>query len=144
MQHCSRPLAPASSFCYTPAGHIITGNFNIIKDKRLRNLLTKGPKYRIPHAIDFPSCRVKIAEALQDFGNKWCRRERADVNALSDWKKSIFDIVDKRITFYKDKHNLLPPRPKTSFRHLKQVLQNFHSKFVLVPADKASNNVIIV
>ena len=107
-------------------------------------MLTKGPKYRIPHSIDFESCRVKIAEALQDFGSKWCRRERAEMNALSDWKKSIFEIIEKRISFYKDNNHLLPPRPKSAFRHLKKELQKFHSKFVLVPADKASNNVIIV
>ena len=40
--------------------------------------------------------------------------------------------------------NLLPSLPKISFRHLKQGIQQFHEKFVLAPADKASNNVIVV
>ena len=30
-----------------------------------------------------------------------------------------------------------------SFRHLKQGIQEFHRKYVLVPADKAANNVYI-
>ena len=38
----------------------------------------------------------------------------------------------------------LPPKPKSSFRHLKQGIQEFHRKFVLVPADKAANNVVVV
>ena len=38
----------SSKFCYAPVGHIITGDFSIIKDKRLRILLSKGPKYRLP------------------------------------------------------------------------------------------------
>ena len=52
-----------------------------------------------------------------------------------------FNIVDKIIKFYSQNTNLLPPNPKSSFRHLKQVIQEFDRKYVLVPADKAVNNV---
>ena len=44
--------------------------------------------------------------------------------------------MDKRINFYSQNTNLLPPKPKSSFRHLKQGIQEFHRKYVLVPADK--------
>jgi len=134
----------SSKFCYSPVGHVITGNFNIIQDKRIRNLLTKGPKFRLPASIDFNSCRVRIAEALQNFSINWCRKEHADLNALSDWKKRIFEIIDKRISFYNSNGHLLPPKPRTSYRHLKKDFQDLHSKYVFVPADKASNNVIII
>ena len=52
--------------------------------------------------------------------------------------------MDKRIKFYSQNTNLLPPKPKSSFRHLKQSIQEFHRKYVLVPADKAANNVVVV
>ena len=39
---------------------------------------------------------------------------------------------------------LLPAKPKSSFRHLKQGIQEFHKKYVLVRADKAANNVVVV
>ncbi len=129
---------------YPPAGHIITGNFDIISDKRLRNLLTKGPKYRLPSDIDFNACRLQIAKALQDFTSRWCRREQAEENALSEWIKQIFKIMDTRINFYSSHPDLLPPKPRISFRYLKSKLQDFHSKYVFVPADKASNNIIII
>ena len=58
--------------------------------------------------------------------------------------KNIFTIVDKRIKFYSQNTNLLPPKPKLSFRHLKQGIQEFHINYVLVPADKAANNVVVV
>ena len=45
--------------------------------------------------------------------------------------------MDKRIKFYSQNTNRLPPNPKTSFRHLRQGIQEFHRKYVLVPADKA-------
>ena len=53
-------------------------------------------------------------------------------------------IVDQRIKFYSQNTNLLPPKPKSTFRHLKQGIQDFHRKYVLVPADKAANNVVVV
>ena len=59
-------------------------------------------------------------------------------------KYSIFNIVDKCIKFYSQNTNLLPPKPKSSFRHLKQGIQEFHRNNVLVPADKAANNVVVV
>lgn len=134
----------SSKFCYAPAGHVITGDFNIIKDKRIRSLLKKGPKYRLPSLVDFDKCREIITEALHTFTLKWCRREHADFTALKDWYEQILDIVDTRITFYKANTHLLPPKPKVSYRYLKKGFQDFHSKYVFVPADKASNNVIII
>ena len=71
-------------------------------------------------------------------------RKSVEDNALKEWKRSIFTIVDKRIKFYSQNTNLLPPKPKSSFRHLKQGIQEFHRKYVLVPADKAANNVVVV
>ena len=47
--------------------------------------------------------------------------------------------MDKRIKFYSQNTNFLPPKPKSSFRHLKQGIQEFHRKYVLVSADKAAN-----
>ena len=67
-----------------------------------------------------------------------------ECNALNSWKFSIFNISEKRISFYSKNLNLLPPKPKLSFRHLKKGIQQFHEKFVLAPADKASNNAIVV
>ena len=52
--------------------------------------------------------------------------------------------MDKRIKFYSNNTNMLPLKPKSSFRHLKQGIQEFHRKYVLVPADKAANNIVVV
>ena len=66
-------------------------------------------------------------------------------NALKELKLSILNIVDKRIAFYSHNTNLLvTPKPKSSFRYLKQGIQEFHRKYVLVPADKAANNSVVV
>ena len=59
-------------------------------------------------------------------------------------KLNIFKIIDGRISFYCNNLDLLPPKPKFTFQHLKKGIQEFHRKFVLAPADKAANNVVVV
>ena len=39
---------------------------------------------------------------------------------------------------------MLPHKPKISYRYLKSGIEEFHRKYVLVPADKAANNVVVV
>ena len=55
--------------------HVITGNLNFIPDARVRNIISKGPKYRFPSNIDLPKCRKQIVASLKDFRNRWCRQE---------------------------------------------------------------------
>ena len=38
---------------------------------------------------------------------------------------------------------MLPGKPKISYRYMKLGIQEFHRKYVLVPADKAANNVVV-
>ena len=133
-----------SKCLYQPTGHIVTRNLKIISDYRIHNIISKGPKYIFPSYINFGKCREEIASAMNDFGNRWCKREGVEDGALKTWKRSIFTIVDKRIKFYSLNTNLLPPKPKSSFMHLKQGIQEFHRKYVLVPADKAANSVVVV
>ena len=53
-------------------------------------------------------------------------------------------FAKKKINDAAQNTNLSPPKPKSSLRHLKQGIQDFHRKYVLVPADKAANNVVVV
>ena len=58
--------------------------------------------------------------------------------------KHFQNIVDKHIEFYSQNPNILSSKPKSSYRHLKQGIQEFHRKYVVVPADKAANNIVVV
>ena len=71
---------------YPAAGHIMTRNLKIISDSRIRYKVSKGPKYRFPSRIDFKKCREEIASTLNDFGNRWCKREYVEPNSLKEWK----------------------------------------------------------
>ena len=73
-----------------------------------------------------------------DYCTRWYKREHVESNALNNWKLNIFKIIDERVLFYSNNLDLLPPKPKFSFRYLKQGIQEFHRKDVLAPADKAA------
>ena len=131
-------------YCYQPAGHIVTGDLKIITDSRIRSNICKGPKYMFPLPIDFKSCREEIVGALQEFCNCWCKREHVESNALNIWKLNIFKIIGGRISFYCNNLDLLSPKPKSTFRHVKKGIQEFHRRFVLVSAGTAAYNVVVV
>ena len=94
--------------------------------------------------IDFQKCREKNAGCLNEFCNGWCKREHVECEALKDWKVNIFKVIDRRISFYFQNTYMLPRKPKISYRYLKSDIEEFHREYVLVPTDKAANNVIVV
>ena len=61
------------------------------------SIICKGPKYRFPLPTDFKSCREEFTGALQEFCNRWCKREHVESNAVNSWKLNIFKIPDGRI-----------------------------------------------
>ena len=63
---------------------MITDNLNIIPDTRVRNIISKGPKYRFSSNIDFPKCRKEIGASLNDFSNHLCKRENVEPGVLRD------------------------------------------------------------
>ena len=123
---------------------VITGNLRIISDSRICSIIAKVPKCRFPVHIDFQKCREKIAASLFEFCNRWCKREHVECDALKDWKLNIFRIIDRHISFYSQDTNMLPRKPKISYRYLKSGIEEFHRKYAMVPADKAANNVVVV
>ena len=133
-----------SRFCYQPAGHIITGDLSIIDDKTIKHIISKGPKYRLPADINFDTCYKEITESLASFCDKWCKRESAEKGALTAWKKAVIEIINIRIKFYKNNPSLLPRKSQININLLKNGIKKLHSKYVLVPADKASNNIIFI
>ena len=97
-------------------------------------------------AVDLGRKATKQTKAsLNDFSKRWRKRENDEPDALKEWKINILLlIIDTPISFYSRNTHLLPPKSKSSFGHLKRGIQGFHMNYVLVPADKTANNVVVV
>ena len=67
-----------------------------------------------------------------------------EVGAINGWKKEVLRIIDIRIENF-TKHLHLYKRPTSrSVKSLKRKMEKRHNKYAFAPADKASNNVIII
>ena len=60
----------SSQYNYSPAGHIITGDLGIVTNEQLRELLAKGPKYRIPQPINWKKNFKLLMDAVENYARK--------------------------------------------------------------------------
>ena len=62
----------SSQFTYNPAGHVITGDLNIVNNTSLRNVLSKGPKYREPKFINWKyNFKIfKLMDSVEDYARQ--------------------------------------------------------------------------
>ena len=72
---------------------MITGNLNVISDARVRNIISKGPKYRFASNIDFSKCRREITASLNDLSDRWCKREHVEPDALRDGRLTFLKLL---------------------------------------------------
>jgi len=132
-----------SQFVHKPAKHIITGNLDIVNNDKLKQLLSRGPKYREPRSFSWRQNFKIIMDAVEAHARKWVKREDAEPDALSEWVKSIRSLVKSKI-------HVLSKSVNTRYQTIlndpsvTKSLDELHKQFVVVPADKASNNIIFV
>ena len=133
-----------SPYIYVPAGHVVTGNLNIVKNRHIRKLLMKGPSYREQRNINWNKVEILCMEAICKYRVRWAKKENVDVRVLADWEHEVGAFIRERIAHLKKKYRRWrKERVLRNNKHL-QYLKAFHKQFVLVPADKATNNIIVV
>ena len=82
-------------------------------------------------------------DVCEEYARRWTKKEDVDVDILSEWVKSIADVLKRRIRRLKRSVNT---RHESIFYDPEVVreLSRLHENFVIVPADKASNNYTFV
>ena len=143
-EYDSPPCSCSSSqFLYQPAGHIVTGDLNIVENTCLRDLISKGPKYREPQKFSWKYNFKLIMDSVEDYARSWAKQEDVELDTLSEWVKSIKHQLKRRIYMVSRSVNTKPISifdDEVVSRHL----ADLHDRFVIVPADKASNNVVFI
>ena len=132
-----------SPFKYAPIGHVVTGDLNLVQHNSLRNTMSRGPKFREPQHINWNHNFKIIMESVEEYARKWAKREDVELDTLSEWVKSVRHLVRGRIGHLKFHINR---RPTSVFKDPDAVkcLTKLHNKYVVVPADKAANNIVFV
>ena len=67
-----------------PHGHIITGDLKIIENAKLKELASKGPKYREPNKINWKATENMIFESIDLYtAERWAKQEQDNLKYLS-------------------------------------------------------------
>jgi hypothetical protein len=132
----------SSSFCDPHHHHIVTGDLRIIENDKLRRLFSKGPNYREAKQINLKKCKESIIHALDDTILNLSAKYSIDCQLFSNWKNLVLSKVDSRINSIR----ITPQRTKPVLQDpvVRAHLDDVHKKFVIVPIDKAANNVAII
>ena len=132
-----------SKFCHEPHGHVIIGDLRVIENAKLKELVAKGLKYREPNRVNLKATETMLLESIDLYTKNWSKRERVDLKYLSEWKDHLKELVTDGISDLKG-HFKSPKCKVLDQPDVKDTLHKLQTNYILVPADKASNNVIIV
>ena len=133
-----------SPFVDSDHGHIVTGDLRIIENHHLRQLISKGPNYREPRNINWKKCKEAVENGTDTFANTLSAKYDLRYIDIVPWRNKVLQKVDAKIAFLKRKMKYRKVNPVLQQTEVIEYLRDLHSKFVLVPIDKAANNVSII
>jgi hypothetical protein len=67
---------------YSPAGHIITVDVEIVQNEDLRSLILKGPKFQEPHSFKWRQNFVSIMDSVEEYARRWTEFEGEELDTL--------------------------------------------------------------
>ena len=84
-----------------------------------------------------------FSESIDLYVKNWSKREQVELQYLSEQKDQLKELVADHISNLKG-HFRSPKSKVLDQSDVKDTLHKLHANYVLVPADKGANNVIIV
>ena len=133
-----------SEFCDPHHKHIVSGDLRIISNTKLRKLFSKGPSYREPKMLNYRKCKKSIESSLISSIDNLAIKYNLSVESFSAWKNKILEFVDRRVNVLNKKKTPSPTKPVLQDEDVLASLSELHSRFVVVPIDKAANNVALI
>jgi hypothetical protein len=124
-------------------GHVQTGDLGIIKNEALRQLIKKGPNYREPRPYNFDDIRNEISETIEPTMIKWANREDINAYEWGEWREKLNELITEKCDELKKRtwpaNDIIMKQ-----KEVKKELEDLHDRYVLVPADKAQNNILVI
>ena len=122
-------------------GHIVTGNLHIINNKRLRGLFRKGPNYREKETLNWKKAFDSLKEDINSFIEKWSSKICKPKEYFYEWKIKLLELIQTRGKSLKKKIKCRPVKKVLKDPDCLKELKKLKEQFVLVPIDKAANNI---
>ena len=142
-QDCS---CSSSEYTCNHYKHIITGNLDFISNVKLRNLMSFGTKYREPVAKTPNDIRDTMFEHVDKFIQSKAKKYNINSEHFADWENKVKDIISNRINFFVNNYiDVFSCKPSLFLdKEVINYLKKLHRDFVVVVADKASNNFVFI
>ena len=134
----------SSPYWNSDVGHILTEDLSFVENNLLRKLLILGPKFREPAVVNFDSLKNSILESVDDLISTWAKKEKQETECWDQWKAALGDTLEARVQKLKKSKSKAHATPSLRDVVVQVALRLLHEHFVLIPADKAECNVIIV
>ncbi len=134
----------SSEFCDPHHKHIVSGDLRIISNTKLRKIISKGPNYREPKMLNYQKCKKSIESSVTSAIDTLAAKYSVSVESFLAWKDKILELVENKIRILKAKKVPSVTKPILQDDAVKNALADLHKKFVIVPIDKASNNVALI
>jgi len=82
-------------------------------------------------------------DSVEDYARQWAKREKEDLDTLSEWVKSVRSLIQIRITKLSGS---MSTRSTSIFKdpNAAKHLSLLHDKYVIVSANKAPSNIVFV
>ena len=130
------------AYVYSPHGHVHTGKLDIIKNDSLKNVMSKGAKFRLTPSVTKSKLWSILEEVMLKLKKKLARKCKLKEGSFLMW----YEFLRKKI---KRRHQSLKRCQLESNdifeqEEVKQYLKKLHDRFVIVPVDKACNNFAII
>ena len=94
--------------------------------------------------LNYHKCKKSIESSLASAVENLATKYDLSVETLSAWKTKILELVENRVRILKSRKVPSVTKPVLQNEEIKTSLSELHNKFVIVPIDKASNNIAII
>ena len=131
----------SSQFMDPQLQHVVTGNLAVISNSKLRNLLNKGLTYRECHRWKKGDVLSSLEKDLDTHISKQSEKKKTPVECFQLWKSDLLAKVRNKLAHIKIRRF---KKPVLLDKDILEELKKLQETFIIVPTDKAANNVSIV
>ncbi|MCP4473791.1 MAG: hypothetical protein GY821_04340, partial [Gammaproteobacteria bacterium] len=110
----------------------------------LRCLLAKGAKYRDPKPINWNKTNEAIAIALDKYIQYLARKYKKHLRLFEAYRQRFLTILNNRVKYLRKHVRFKETASFFSNKDLTEELSFLHSRYVIVPPDKAANNFVFI
>ena len=144
LKHCFESSCDCeeSEFNNRDFGHVYTGDLNIVNNDRLRELMKYGTKFREPVDVKIGKVRHEIIQSLEKFTEILSKKYRIPLREFKEWIDKVIQVLNNRLRRFNGERN--NRKSILTEMEIKEYLRDFHDKYIVVPADKAAGNFVII